>query len=125
MERIIDTKEGHYTFSHYNEKGEKVYKAKKTFETDKEAIEAARIKNLNPKTIHKYVAYKCKVCHKWHVGNNGRELTDKDREHYRKNGPKQTINTNNNIKDFRTGYFKKVVLSAEQELMLKRNLKLN
>ena len=56
MERIIDTKEGHYTFSHYNEKGEKVYKAKKTFETDKEAIEAAIREHYNGNSLDSQAA---------------------------------------------------------------------
>jgi hypothetical protein len=56
------------TFSHINENGEKVYKPKKQFETDKEAITEAKRLNSLPQTIHKVVAYKCKTCFKWHVG---------------------------------------------------------
>jgi hypothetical protein len=55
-------------FSHLDENGEQVYKPKKRFETDKEAIAEAKRKNSLPETIHKYVAYKCKTCCKWHIG---------------------------------------------------------
>ena len=74
-------------FSHttkYMVNGEWFEKEKKSFDTDKEAIEKARLMNLDLKTIHKVVAYKCKVCQKWHVGRTHKVLTEKDREHYKK-----------------------------------------
>ena len=64
------------TFSHIGENGEKVWKDKVKFLTlDDAIIEAKRMNNL-PKTIHKLVAYKCTVCHKYHIGRNGK-LIDK------------------------------------------------
>jgi hypothetical protein len=51
-----------------------VYKPKKKFETDKEAIIEAKRRNLLPDTIHKYVAYKCMTCFKWHVGKTNKEI---------------------------------------------------
>ncbi len=71
------------TFSHFDEDGNIVEKNKICYDTDKEAIEAARRVNLKEKTIHKMVAYKCDVCHKWHIGKSKRILTEKDREHYK------------------------------------------
>jgi hypothetical protein len=57
---------------------------KKSFETEKDAVRVARIINIQSKTIHKMVAYKCETCGKWHIGKNGTELTEKDRLHYKK-----------------------------------------
>lgn len=34
---------------------------------------------INPETIHKRQAYKCSVCHKWHVGRGKTTLTDEDK----------------------------------------------
>ena len=59
-------KNTHYTFSHYNENGEKQYKPKKSYATQEEAIVMARRMNLKPQTIHKYSVYKCQICGKWH-----------------------------------------------------------
>lgn len=71
------------TFSHFDEDGNIVEKNKICYDTDKEVIEADRRVNLKEKTIHKTVAYKCDVCHKWHIGKSKRILTEKDREHYK------------------------------------------
>ena len=60
------------TFSHLDENGDKVWKNKKKFNTlDEAIIEAKRINSLS-KTIHKVVSYKCTVCHKYHIGRNGK-----------------------------------------------------
>lgn len=81
----MDIRNCHYTFSHYDEFCEKRYKAKIAYETEQEAIAAARRENLNPKNIHKLSAYKCNICQKWHIGRNSRkELTDEEREKIRK-----------------------------------------
>jgi len=61
------------TFSHINEKGRKTYKHKKSFE----AILECKILNAKPKQITKLVSYKCKGCHKYHIGRNGTMLTKK------------------------------------------------
>lgn len=56
---------------------------KKAFETLDDAIEQARKMNSNGQQIHKVIAYKCPLCHKYHVGRSKKELTDKDRKHCR------------------------------------------
>lgn len=61
-----------------------VLKPKKSYETEKEALKIARFLNTQENIIHKMIAYKCSTCGKWHIGNNGSELTEEDRIHYRK-----------------------------------------
>ena len=68
------------TLYRYNENGQPVYKAKRSFDTLDEAIEFAKFVNSQDNIIHKVVSYKCKVCHKYHVGRNGKELKEKERE---------------------------------------------
>lgn len=70
-------------FGWIDEDGKIVYVKKRTYETDKEAIEAARILNTKENRIQKVVTYKCPKCFKWHVGRNGNELTEKDKKHYK------------------------------------------
>lgn len=55
---------------------------KKAYETEKEALGAAFFINSRENTIHKMVVYKCHKCFKWHIGSNGKELTEEDKEHY-------------------------------------------
>ena len=61
-----------------------VLKPKKSYETEKEALKIARFLNTQENIIHKMIAYKCSTCGKWHIGNNGSELTEEDRIHHRK-----------------------------------------
>ena len=61
------------------EDGTKVYKPKHPFDTHDDAVEAAKKQNAKPGRIHKLVTYKCKVCHKYHIGRNGKEIKDKYR----------------------------------------------
>jgi DNA-directed RNA polymerase subunit RPC12/RpoP len=61
-----------------------VLKPKKSYETEKEALKIARFLNTQENIIHKMIAYKCSTCGKWHIGNNGSELTEEDRIYYRK-----------------------------------------
>ncbi len=68
------------TFSHINEKGGKTYKDKKSFETLKEAILECKVLNAKPKQITKLVSYKCRTCCKYHIGRNGKTLTEKYKE---------------------------------------------
>lgn len=82
MEKENKIKNGHTTTIYVN--GVAKEKEKISYETDKEAIEQARLMNCRPETIRKVVAYKCPVCQKWHVGRSGRTLNEKDREHYLK-----------------------------------------
>lgn len=70
----------HQTLFYINpETKEPVYRNKTTYETEKEAIHAAMVINVQDKTIHKRQAYKCSVCHKWHVGRGKTILTDEDK----------------------------------------------
>ena len=50
------------------------------FHINKEAIEAAIKVNINPKTIHKRIIYKCTQCGFWHIGRNSTVLTDADKD---------------------------------------------
>lgn len=45
-------------------------RAKKQFATADEAIEEAKRLNETKDSYYKYVAYKCGVCHKYHVGKS-------------------------------------------------------
>lgn len=70
----------HQTLFYINpETKEPVFRNKTTYETEKEAIRAAMVINVQDKTIHKRQAYKCSVCHKWHVGRGKTVLTDDDK----------------------------------------------
>lgn len=110
------------TFSHIGNNGEKVMKLKQKYETDKEAIEEARKLNSLPETIHKAVAYKCVTCGKWHVGRTDKVLTEKEKDRYRSVGQPFNFKKVNYTPDFSEGKFKRVIPSAEQELIIKRNL---
>lgn len=70
-------------FGYLDNDGNPVYIQKKAYDTDKEAIEVARIMNCNNSQIHKAVAYKCPKCGKWHVGRNKSVLSEKDKKHYK------------------------------------------
>lgn len=65
------------TFWYINAAGEKVYKPKKVYDNQDLAITAAKRLNLSDNIITKAVAYHCKDCHKYHVGRNGKTLTEK------------------------------------------------
>lgn len=68
-------------FAYFGSDGEPVYKNKKAFDTDKEAIAYAKEMNKRniDKIIRKLVAYKCDKCHKWHVGRTYATLSEKER----------------------------------------------
>lgn len=110
------------TFSHIGTNGEKVMKQKQKYDTDKEAIEEARKLNSLPETIHKAVAYKCGTCGKWHVGRTTKVLTEKEREHYKSLGNPFNFKKVTYKSDISEGRFKRVIPSAEQELIIKKNL---
>jgi predicted CXXCH cytochrome family protein len=74
-------------FSHYDKDGNPVYVEKRSYDTDKEAIEIARQMNTNEIQIHKAIAYKCLKCHKWHVGRTSKILTEKDKKRYASKKP--------------------------------------
>lgn len=60
--------------------GTKVYKDKKKFDSLDDAIAACKEVNAQPHRISKLVSYKCKHCHKYHIGRNGKTITKKYRE---------------------------------------------
>lgn len=68
------------THSHYDENGEEMRKNKLAYETFKEANEKAKILNLARGRKKMLSAYKCKICGKYHIGKNGKYIT----EEYRK-----------------------------------------
>lgn len=110
------------TFSHIGADGSKIMKPKQKYETDKEAIEKARYLNSLPDAIHKSVAYKCHTCGKWHVGRTAKELTDKEKEHYSSLGKPKIYTRLNYQVDIEECNFKRVIPSAELELIIKKNL---
>ena len=67
------------TIERYDENLNPILKPKLKFNTLDEAIEHAKYVNSKDHIIHKVVAYKCKKCFKYHVGRNGKELTEKER----------------------------------------------
>jgi len=59
--------------------GVETTKKKKPYDSLDEAIVQCKIVNVQPKVIEKVVPYKCTVCHKYHVGRNGKPITEKYR----------------------------------------------
>jgi predicted CXXCH cytochrome family protein len=72
------------TLESYDENHNPILKPKLKFETLDLAIKHAKKVNSLDHIIHKVVAYKCKQCHKYHVGRNGKELTEKERNKFKK-----------------------------------------
>jgi len=72
------------TFDHIEENGQMIMRPKKQFDTLDAAIIVAKLENAKPDHIHKVVGYKCNVCHKYHIGRNGKELKDKERNKLQK-----------------------------------------
>lgn len=67
MEKFNNNIGEHQTLFYINpETKEPVFRNKTAYESEKEAI-------------HKRQAYKCSVCHKWHVGRGKTILTDEDK----------------------------------------------
>ena len=52
------------TLERYDEQGNPVYKPKRAFDTQDDAIEFAKFVNSQDHVIHKVVPYHCKTCHK-------------------------------------------------------------
>lgn len=67
------------TLLRYEPDGSPVYKDKKKFDTLDEAIAECKKENAIPHRIHKVVSYKCNVCYKYHIGRNGKEISEKVR----------------------------------------------
>ncbi len=68
------------TLDRVEENGVMVMRPKRQFDTLDKAIEVAKLENAKSDHIHKVVAYKCNTCFKYHVGRNGKPLTDKEKE---------------------------------------------
>lgn len=88
MEKI--QKNGCKTLERYGDDGTPIFKNKKKFDTLDEAIIEAKKANAMPHRIHKVVSYKCKECHKYHIGRNGKEISLKLRERLEKENYKPT-----------------------------------
>jgi hypothetical protein len=71
------------TLERYDEQHNPVYKPKRVFDTQDEAIEVAKFVNSQDRVIHKVVPYRCKICNKYHLGRNGKELKDKERQKHK------------------------------------------
>jgi hypothetical protein len=78
------------TIERYELDGTPVYKDKAKFDTLDEAILECKKQNALPHRIHKVVSYKCKTCHKYHIGRNGKEITSKLRTRLQKENYKPT-----------------------------------
>jgi hypothetical protein len=65
------------TLLNYDLLGRPVYKNKVQFPTHDLAVIACKRYNLGEHQIHKLVTYKCSVCHKYHIGRNGKEINSK------------------------------------------------
>lgn len=73
-----------HTISHFDERGNTVFKEKQRFKTLDDAIVVAKIMNRNDDREFKVVAYKCQYCYQYHIGKNGNLVTDRDRNKLRK-----------------------------------------
>lgn len=62
------------------EDGTTVIVDKVKFNTLDEAIIEAKKQNLMPQKLEKVVSYKCRFCHKYHIGRNGTLITEKYRD---------------------------------------------
>lgn len=55
------------------------YKFKKAYDTLDQAIAEAKRQNALDDHTQKLVGYKCTYCFKYHIGRNGKLLTEKDK----------------------------------------------
>lgn len=65
-----------------NDEGVMVEVPKKSFNTLDEAIIACKKVNSFPDIKEKVVSYKCQTCYKYHIGRNGKQLKEKEKEKY-------------------------------------------
>jgi len=63
--------------------GKKIFKKKKAYNTLDEAIAQAKKLNALDIQVKKLVAYKCTYCCKYHIGRNGKTLTEKQKNKFR------------------------------------------
>ena len=64
------------TIEKYNKDGSRNLKYKKTYNTLDDAIEKCKELTARPSQVRKLVAYKCSICHYYHIGRNNTLLTD-------------------------------------------------
>lgn len=72
------------TSERYDENLNPIMKPKLKFDTLDEAIRYAKYVNAKDHIIHKVVSYKCSKCFKYHIGRNGKEVSEKERAKYKK-----------------------------------------
>ena len=70
--------------SHFKKDIDGKFVPKMSYDTERDALTVARFLNTKPNVIHKKVIYKCMQCGKWHIGSSTKIITDKDREHAKK-----------------------------------------
>jgi hypothetical protein len=66
--------------------GQLVDKPKRPFNDLEAAIRHAKSVNALPDRKFKVVACKCKCCYKFHVGRNGKTISDKEKEKWKPQG---------------------------------------
>ena len=113
----METKEekiGCKTLVRIESDGTKIYKDKVKFETLEQAIEECKKLNALPHRINKIVSYKCKYCHKYHTGRNGKEISNKYRDKLKAEQNEPTaediakMRRKNNIVNYENATFKVV-----------------
>jgi len=67
------------TLSHYDVDRNPILKDKRKYLTHDNAVAACKTFNLQVSQIKKLVTYKCKVCHNYHIGRNGKDIKSKYR----------------------------------------------
>lgn len=60
--------------------GKETVEKKIPYNTLDDAIIKCKEINIKPKVTEKVVPYKCTVCHKYHIGRNGKPITKKYRK---------------------------------------------
>lgn len=70
----------HLTIYAYDNNGNALYKPKRGYNTENEALMVCYRYNIQDYTIHKAVTYKCSVCGKWHIGHHTTILNLEDKQ---------------------------------------------
>jgi tetraacyldisaccharide-1-P 4'-kinase len=68
-----------YTQNKDHKDGQRLLKPKRAFNTLDDAIAEAKKLNLLSDHTQKLVAYKCTDCYKYHIGKNGKVITEKEK----------------------------------------------
>jgi hypothetical protein len=72
------------TISGYDKDGNPILKDKIKYDTHDKAVKACKTQNIRESRIKKLVTYKCKVCNKYHIGRNGKNIKAKYRRKLRR-----------------------------------------